>query len=53
MIAARGCHDAVGSFRVCERENGIGSPANFERAGFLEVFALEEKLRACHGIQRL
>lgn len=46
MIAAGGRDNPVNGFGVCERENRIGGAANFERAGFLEVVALEEELGA-------
>ena len=53
VIAAGGGDDAVGGFGVGERKNGVGGAANFEGAGLLEIFALEEKLGGGDGVERV
>ena len=51
MIATRLRDDSLRRLFLGDGKDGIGRPANFERAGFLQVLALEEELGSGHGVQ--
>ena len=51
MVAARLGYDALCHLFFCQGEDGIRGSADFERAGLLQVLALEEELRPGYGVQ--
>ena len=50
MISRRYSDDAALRLFVGERENGVGGAAEFKRAGFLQILALEKQVRAGHVV---
>jgi hypothetical protein len=51
VIAARLGDDAMGNFRIGEREDGIRGATYFEGAGFLKIVAFEENVGASEFIE--
>ena len=50
MISGRYSDDAALRLFVGERENGVGGSAEFERTGFLQIFAFEKQMRTGHVV---
>src|SRR5437016_10415729 len=51
MISARLRDDPLRRLFLCQGEDRVRRPANFERAGLLQVFVLEEELCPGHSVQ--
>ena len=53
MVAAGLRDNAAASFLFGQREDGVGGTANLERAGLLQILALEEELRSGERVDRV